>query len=124
MPLLDPTFTASSNPAVATQATATHAAVAGKQHICNTIHCTLNAGTTAPVATQLSVVVRDGASGTGAILWATQMAIPATAGQASPPVELSSLAITGTVGSAMTVEFTGAGGANTFETVAFTGFMT
>lgn len=124
MPLLDPTFASTSNPAVNTQASATHAAVTGKSHVCNTIHCTLNGGSSGPTAVQLSVVLRDGASGSGTVLWASQMALAAVAGQASPPVEVSGLAITGTPGNAMTLEFTAAGGANTFQTVAFTGFMT
>ena len=263
MPLLDPTFSSNSNPAVGVQASATHAAVTGKGHVCNTIHCTFNAGTSqsletpiglptlnnifidsaavavsgfgkviylvvtsaltwvtsgqatwqpfvgrtsfaavagaataigaagephtlvgtaqnlgaaaqtslpaglyrlsssgaaelgypdpffgmelkfpsaltggaatlyaevsgtgGPAPSQISVVVRDGASGVGAVLWATQMALPSVAGQASPPIEIGGLAITGTLGNAMTVEFTAGGGPNTFETVAFTGFAT
>jgi hypothetical protein len=123
MPLLDPAFTVSSNPAGNTVATCTHAAVTGKQHICQTIHCTFNAGTSAPSAVQVSVVLRDGASGVGTVLWATQMALQATAGQASPVVEQSGLAIQGTTGNAMTLEFASAGGSNTFETVALTGFV-
>lgn len=124
MPLLDPTFTVTSNPAVNTTASVTHAAVTGKQHICQTIHCTFNAGTSAPGASQVSVVLRDGGSGVGAVLWATQMALQAVAGQASPVVEQSGLAVQGTTGNSMTLEFTAAGGANTFETVALTGFVT
>jgi len=122
--LLDPTFTVSANPAVNTIATASHAAATGLAHVCQTIHCTFNAGASAPTAVQVSVVLRDGATGTGTVLWASQMSLPAVAGQSSPPVEISGLAITGTRGSAMTLEFTAAGGANTFETAAFTGFLT
>jgi hypothetical protein len=121
--LLDPTFTISSNPAVNTAATATHAAVPGKQHILNTIHCTFNAGAVAPGAVQVSMVIRDGASGTGPVIWSSQMALTAVAGQASPPIELGGLAIQGSPGNAMTIEFTAAGGANTFETVSGTGFV-
>jgi hypothetical protein len=124
MPLLDPTFTVTNNPAANTTATATHSAVTGKQHICQTIHCTFNAGAVAPSAVQVSVVLRDGVSNSGTVLWATQMALTAVAGQASPVVEQSGLAIQGMVGNAMTLEFTAAGGANTFETVALTGFVT
>jgi hypothetical protein len=124
MPLLDPTFVATNNPTSNTQATVTHAGVTGKAHICNTIHCTFNAGTTAPAASQVSVLLRDGASGVGAVLWSSQMALTAVAGQASPPVEVSGLAISGMPGNAMTLEFAGSGGTNTFETVAFTGFVT
>jgi|SRR5215472_8316158 len=124
MPLLDPTFTVTNNPAANTMASATHAAVTGKGHICNTIHCTFNAGGVAPTAIQVSMVLRDGATGVGTVLWSSQMALPAVAGQASPVLEQSGLAIQGTAGNAMTLEFTAAGGANTFETVALTGFVT
>lgn len=124
MPLLDPSFTASNNPVANTQATATHAAVTGKSHICQTIHCTLNATAAAPTAVGVSVVLRDGATGVGTILWASQMSLPAVAGQSSPPVEISGLAIAGSPGNAMTLEFTAAAGANTLETVAFSGFVT
>lgn len=124
MPLLDPTFTATNNPAANTQATASHAAVTGKMHVCQTIHCTLNATGAAPAAVGVSVVLRDGATSVGTVLWASQLSLPAVAGQSSPPVEISGLAITGTPGNAMTLEFTAAAGANTLETVAFSGFVT
>lgn len=123
MGLLDPTFVAANAPSANTAATATHAAVSGKTHVCQTIHTTFNAGTAAPTAAGIALVLRDGPSGTGSILWSSQMSLPNIAGQSSPPVEVSGLAITGTPGNAMTLEFTGAGGANTLETVAFSGFL-
>lgn len=123
MALLDPTFVATNAPSANTAASATHAAVTGKTHVCQTIHTTFNAGSSAPAAAGIALVLRDGASGTGAILWSSQMSVPAVAGQSSPPVEVSGLAITGTPGNSMTLEFTSAGGANTLETVAFTGFL-
>lgn len=129
MPLLDPFFVAQSAPAVNVAASASHAGVAAivgqaaKLHVCQTIHATFNAGATAPAAIQVGVVLRDGASGSGAILWSSQMALTAVGGQASPPVEISGLNISGTPGNAMTLEFQAAGGANTFETVSFSGFL-
>src|SRR5215472_15184630 len=124
MPLADPFFTSSSNPAGGSQATATHAAVSGKAHVCQTIHATLADGTGTAAASANSIVLRDGASGSGTVLWASQLSVPATVGQAAAPVEISGLAIQGTVGNAMTLEFTTAGAsANVFETVAFTGFL-
>src|SRR5215472_5347636 len=124
MPLLDVFFVATSNPAGGSQATATHAAVAGKVHVCQSIHCTLADGTGTAAASANSIVLRDGASGSGAILWSSGLAVPATVGQAAAPVEISGLVIQGTVGNSMTLEFTAAGAsANVFETVAFTGFL-
>lgn len=123
MPLLDPTFTTTNAPSANVAASATHAGVTGKVHVCQTIHTTFNAASTAPAAAQVALVLRDGASGTGAVLWSSQMSLPAVAGQSSPPVEVSGLAITGTAGNSMTLEFVGAGGANTALTVAFTGFL-
>ena len=131
MPLLDPTFVASSNPAGGSTATATHAAVAAttgqpaKAHVCQSIHCTLADGTGTAAASAGSIVLRDGLTGAGAILWASGLSVPATVGQSAAPVEISGLAIQGTPGNAMTLEFTAAGGAaNVFQTVAFTGFLT
>ena len=127
MPLLDPFFNAQAAPAVNVQATASHAAIpaivgqAAKSHLCQAIHATFNAGATAPTAIQVGVVLRDGPSGSGAVLWSSQLSLTAVGGQASPPVEISGLNIPGTPGNSMTLEFLAAGGLNTFETVSFSG---
>lgn len=124
MPLLDPTFVVSANPAANVVASATHAALSGKAHICQTIHATLTSNASLAAAFAGSIVLRDGASGVGTVIWASSLSVPNVAGTASAPVEISGLAINGTPGNAMTLEFTAAGGAGTFETVNFTGFMT
>jgi len=129
MPLLDPFWNITSNPAGGAQATATHAAVpaivgqAAKSHICQSIHATLADGTGTAAAAAISIVLRDGPSGSGAIIWSSQLSVPATVGQAAAPVEISGLTIPGTPGNAMTLEFTAAGAANVFETVSATGFL-
>lgn len=128
MPLIGTPFTASSNPAAGSQATATHAAVAAvtgtpaQAHICSSIHCTLVAGTTNAAAQTGSIVLRDGLTGAGAVLWASGMGVTASGGVSSPPVEISGLTIQGTPGNAMTLEFTG-GLALCLETVAMTGIL-
>lgn len=124
MPLLDPTWVAANAPSANVAASATRAAVTGKAHICQTIHCTFNATAAAPTAAGVAVALRDGATGVGSIIWSSQMSLPNTAGQSSPPIEIAGLVIAGTTGNAMTLEFTVAGGANTIQTVAFTGFDT
>lgn len=123
MPLLDPTFTATNNPAAGSAATATHAAVTGKSHTCQTIHCTLVGNPSNAAAAVGSIILRDGATGVGAVLWASGMGVTSAPGASSAPVEVSGLAISGTPGNSMTLEFTG-GLTNCLETVAFTGFMT
>jgi hypothetical protein len=110
-------WTAFQTPAVTTQATANRAAVAGTTHVCTSIE-----GSVSAVAAQgvLTLVVRDGATGVGAILWATNIGpfVIGTGGQFS----LSGLNIPGTNGNAMTIEFTAAPAATNFESVAMTGY--
>jgi hypothetical protein len=124
MALLDPMWAITANPAANAIASASHAAVPGKSHVCNTIHCTLSSNAVLAAAINVSFIVRDGASGVGAVLWSSSLSLPNTPGTASAPISMSGLAITGTLGNAFTVEFSAAAGAGTFETVSATGFTT
>lgn len=110
-------------PAANTAATISKSGVTGQRHICRSITAAAISGATAPTAGTVTVVLRDGATGVGAILWQTTLGITATAGN-SDRVAISGLSIAGTAGNAMTLEFTTAGGANTFETVSMTGYDT
>lgn len=106
-------------PAVNVTATITRAGVAGQRHICTSIAATtLNGGVFA--ANQL-LVLRDGAAGAGAILW-SQLISGLVAGTFS--IDLSALAIVGTAGNAMTLEFTLTPAAGGFQSVALTGYTT
>lgn len=117
-------WTATHAPAVNTQATASKVAGgAGVRHVCTGISINLAAGGTAPTATQLTVNLRDGATGVGTILATWTIAIPATAG-AFATVNLTGLKIPGTANTAMTLEFTAAGGANVYESVTLFGHDT
>lgn len=103
-------------PAAATQATITKAAVAGSRHVCDSITVTLAAGATAQ--TPIQVVLRDGVTGVGAILWSAKLAAPVNG---LAVVQLTDLGIPGTSGSAMTLEFTGAGVAASEQAVSMAG---
>lgn len=107
-----------STPAVATQATCTQAAVAGKRHYCTSISFTLAVAATAQ-ATVLSVSLRDGATGAGTVLWSKQAVVAVST---IWEVNLSSLNIVGSINTAMTLEFSGPGVTTTFESVAMTGY--
>jgi len=108
-------------PAANTRASSTRAAgAAGVRHVCTGITVALAAGATAPAAVQLDVRLRDGILDTGTILWQMAISIPATAGAMSG-VTRSGLFIPGSAATAMTLEFSAAGGANTFESVSFEG---
>lgn len=110
-------------PAAATQATASRAAKAGFRHVAQTVTATLAAGTTVPgAATQVTVNLRDGATGAGTIIWSAQIALPATIAATAQPIILSGLNLVGSVNTAMTLEFSGAGATNTFEAVTLTGY--
>lgn len=107
-----------------TQATATKAAgAAGVRHVVTAINAKLAAGSgavTLPV-TPVRAVVRDGTTGAGTILWDGYLSIPATPG-AADGLAATGLNIPGSAATAMTVEFNGAGGAGTFESVSLQGY--
>ena len=108
-------------PAANTQATTSKAAgAAGVRHVCTGITAVLAGNTTAPAAAQVNVVLRDGASGAGTIKWQAVITLPAIAG-AMNGITRSGLFIVGTAATAMTLEFSGAAGANTFESVSMEG---
>jgi hypothetical protein len=104
-----------SAPAAATVATITRPADPTGRHVCNTITATL---TCAAAQASLLVVLRDGATGVGPILWQGRMACLAGDGQT---LVVSGLNIVGSLNTAMTLEFTAAPAATNFETVALTG---
>jgi hypothetical protein len=104
-------------PAAATQATITKAAAAGFRHVCDSITATLACAGTAQ--TPIQVVLRDGLTGAGAILWSAKLAAPVN-GMAD--IEMEVLGIPGTSGNAMTLEFTGAGVAASEQCVAMVGY--
>lgn len=111
------------DPAVNTAATATRAASStGGVHVADCMTATLIANTTAPAAAAVTVVLRDGLTGAGTVLWSADLALVATAGDHPAPIQLCGFAIPGTANTAMTIEFTAAGGANTFEAVGLTGY--
>jgi hypothetical protein len=109
-----------STPAVSTLATASIAAVAGKQHVADCI--TFSAGsTTAPALTQLTVNLRDGASGAGTVLQSWTVVISGATGQNVAPFGLCGLNLNGTTNTAMTLEFS-ALLTNLFENVSLSYF--
>lgn len=113
-------------PAAATQATISRAAgAAGIKHVCTSIHAKLRTATAA-TASAVQVNLRDGATGAGTILWATTLNIntnvATVGGVLNDEITLTGLNIVGTAATAMTLEFAGAGAANTFEDVAMTGY--
>lgn len=108
-------------PAANNQATCTHAAPAsGARHVVTSISASIVADGTAPTAAAVQLNLIGGTSGGTALLsWA--MAIPATAG-ASCILTLSNLSIEIADGTAVTLEFAAAGGGDTRESVALTGY--
>lgn len=114
-------WTVTHAPAVNTQATATRAAGgAGVRHVATALLFGVSAGGAAPTATQLTVHLRDGATGVGTPLVSFTVAVPATAG-ACVVVPITSLKIVGSANTALCLEFTAGGGANTYEFVTLVG---
>jgi len=113
-------WSVTSSPAANTQATATKAAGgAGVRHVANSVTASFAAGATAGAAIQVNL--RDGASGAGTILWSALLTAPIGD---SRSVTLSGLNLVGSAATAMTLEFTAAGGATTLESVTLTGYDT
>jgi|GEM_PF-3430628 len=115
-----PRWSVSSAPAAGSQATASKSAGgAGVRHILDCI--SFSAGSTsAPALTQLSINVRDGASGGGSVIWQHTVIIPAATGQNVSPFGLCGLGLVGSSNTAMTIEFS-ASLANLFESVDISG---
>lgn len=107
-----------STPVVATAASASKALVLNQSHICTSISATLSTAATAQAAAAI-LVLRDGATGVGAILWSKQVILPANSVW---EVNLTDLVIKGTAGNAMTLELTANPVAGAFASVAMTGY--
>jgi len=108
-------------PAANTQATVTKAAAGiGISNVCTGFTVTLASTGSAPSAVQLTVALIDGATATTTYLWRSVIALPAVAG-AIVSFTRSGLWHVGTANTAMTLEFSAAGGANTIESVSMEG---
>lgn len=105
-------------PVAATQATISKGAVASTYHVCTSISFMVAVAGTAQ--TLIQVNLRDGATGAGTILWS--MSILKTANEAPTFVTISGLSIIGSVNTAMTLEFSAAGVADSVQSVALTGY--
>lgn len=110
-------------PAANTQATATKASAGtGLRNVCTGFTVAITGGTTAPSAVQLSVAVIDGASAGTTYLWRSSIALPAVAGSMAAIVR-SDIWLVGSEATAMTIEFSAGGGANTIESVTMEGVV-
>ena len=113
-------WSAVSNPAVSTQASASRAAgAAGVRHVADCISVTAGAST-APTATSLVINLRDGASGAGTVLWSVDVNAAATAANHGA-YNFCGLNLIGSAATAMTLEFA-ALLTNEFESVTLTGY--
>lgn len=120
-PLNSLSFVKNHTPSSNTQATITQTAAGSAiKNVCTSISASFASTNTTPTAKQVYLYLRDGGSGSGDILWSMALAIPAVAGQVVG-VAQSDLWIQGTNNTAMTLEFSEAGGANTVQTVTLIG---
>jgi hypothetical protein len=116
-----PRWSVVSGPAVSLQATASKAAgAAGVRHVCDCVTVSAGASTAPAAATELTINLRDGASGAGTVIWSTEITAAATAANHGN-VPLCGLNLIGTAATAMTLEF-GALLTNEFESVTLTGY--
>lgn len=113
-------WTAEHTPAANTKATCVKAATADKRHVCTGVTATLAAGATAPDAVQLSVSLIEDAGGTPTTRWSAVLALQAVAGDRCGVTRPCYIPATA-VNKSLTLEFSAAGGENTFESVAMEG---
>lgn len=108
-------------PVADTKATITKAAAgASVRNVCRQITVMLVAGTSAPAAATVTVALIDGAAGGGTYLWGpARLSVPALAG-ATSGIAIAVNKI-GSANTAMTLEFSAAAGANTFQSVSMDG---
>lgn len=105
-------------PAAATKATISKAAgAAGTKHVCTAISVTTS--TVGTAQTVISVALRDGATGAGTVLLAKQIILPVNT---TWNWDLSGLNIVGSDATAMTIEFSAAGVADSVQSVAMAGY--
>mgnify|MGYP000134267481 CR=1 FL=1 len=110
-------WTANHSPSAATQATTTKTAAAGTYHVCTSITATIACDST--VQTPIRVYLRNGATGAGTIMWSAAVAAPANG---IGGVAFSDLNIVGSVNTAMTLEFSGAGVTGSLQDVTLGGY--
>lgn len=109
-------------PAANTQATISQTAGAGSlKNVCTGFTVTVCGGATAPAAFQGTVALIDGATGGTTYLWRSNITIPATAGSTVSFTHAKGK-WTGSAATAMTLEFSGAFGANTLQSVTMKGY--
>lgn len=109
-------------PAASNQASASKAAgVGGVRHVCTSVSFNLTQTSTGGTPFTGVVNLRDGATGAGSVLATWSIAVP-TAACSNSNFSLSSLNIIGTADTAMTLEFTAGGGAQTVESCTITGY--
>lgn len=106
-----------STPAAGSEASASKAAVAGVVHVCTGVFIGLACAATAQ--TVITVALRDGATGAGAVLWSKTIAV--LAGD-SKSIDIDDLSLPGTPGNAMTLEFSSAPVANAQQSCTLTGY--
>lgn len=113
-------FAVEHRPAANTQATISQAAAgATKRNVCKAITVTFSNNASGAAAVGSTFVLRDGATGAGTVKWSGSIWLTATAGDSKNitiPVDIE-----GSDDTAMTLEATAAGGANTVQTVAMSG---
>lgn len=104
--------------AAAGTATISKAAITGFRHVAMCVSASIGVG--AAAQGPVTFVVRDGATGAGTVIWTGTMS--AAAAGTGMIAQQCGLNIVGSVSTAMTIEFTAAGAANTVESVSLSGF--
>lgn len=105
-------------PATGNQATVTIAAASGLRHVADCISYSA-VSITAPVQTFVLVILRNGATGVGPVIWQHSLLLTATANTNYPAFSYCGLNRLGSTNTDMTLEFS-AGVANVTEVVNLT----
>lgn len=118
------TFTGTHVPATNVQASKVQASAgSGKRNVCTGFTVTITAGASAPTAAApITVQVVDGDTGGTTYLWRTIINLPAVAG-AQVSIVRGGLWLVGSQATKLTIEFSAAGGTNTYESVSIEGVV-
>lgn len=114
------TWDINSEPGLGVQATVSLAGIAGVRHVATVIAATMVQ--TGSTATNDFLVIRDGACGSGTVIFDVRFSVTATGGD-QKNIYLSGMNVVGSAGNAICIEF-GAGHTGVIENVNLLGFDT
>lgn len=108
-------------PGIGVRATMTRAAVANARHVCRGISAQFYVAAADAPTSGTFLLLRDGATGAGTVLWARRIVALTAATDQPVRIDITGLNIVGSENTAMTLEFSAAPGAASFQDLTLSG---